>query len=397
MNKFIDNIFGLVKFIVAFLLLKTIFNYLYAKDSWIICEKPTEARDNGYHFYKYMRNNHPEVNLYYVIDRNSVDLLKVEPYKNVIFYNSFKHYLYYLASRVCLSSQSLPYPCSRRLCDMLIFLRRKDMKKVWLQHGITKDKLAHKDMDYSIFKYDLLCCTSKRESDFIQNEYGYSKDTAKLTGLCRYDNLIPAKAENIILIMPTFRSKLVAKNQSETATQKEMNHFKKSDFYRRYIELLKSDKLNILLKKYNYKVVFYPHYAIQSYIDLFYSASSDNVVIADRRHYDVQDLLLKSKFLITDYSSVFFDFAYMNKPELFYQFDKDEYRKTHYKQGYFDYDKDSFGKVEINLDGIIKEIKIQFQNNFILSDKYKNRANSFFAFHDFNNCKRTYDAVKSLI
>lgn len=397
MSKIISNTLGAVKLLIAFFLLKTVYRNIYNMNYWLICEKPSEARDNGYHFYKFIRENHPEINIYYVIASNSSDLHKVDCYQNVIFYNSFKHYIYYLASRVCLSSQSLPYPCSRRLCEIFSFLKRKNTKTVWLQHGITKDKLSHKDMDYSIFKYDLLSCSAERESKFIQNEYGYSAEQAKVVGMCRYDNLLPMETENIILVMPTFRSNLVASNQSKKASLQEKKQFMKSSFYKTYISLLSSPKLIQFLKKNNYKIIFYPHYALQSYIETFFGVANDCVVVADRMHYDVQKLLLQSKLLITDYSSVFFDFAYMKKPELFYQFDKSEYRAIHYKQGYFDYQTDAFGKVVFNLDEVTEEIVNLFQNNFVLPKKYKERSNSFFAFNDLKNCERTYNAVMALV
>ena len=38
--------------------------------------------------------------------------------------------------------------------------------------------------------------------------------------------------------------------------------------------------------------------------------------------------------LITDYSSVYFDIAYMRKPIIFYQFDEEEFRRKHYQRGY---------------------------------------------------------------
>ena len=41
--------------------------------------------------------------------------------------------------------------------------------------------------------------------------------------------------------------------------------------------------------------------------------------------------------MITDYSSVFFDFSYMRKPVIFYQFDEKKFRKAQYAEGYFSY------------------------------------------------------------
>ena len=50
----------------------------YNKKYWIICERGYDARDNGYHFYKYMKENHPEQKVYYIIDKNSADYRKVK-------------------------------------------------------------------------------------------------------------------------------------------------------------------------------------------------------------------------------------------------------------------------------------------------------------------------------
>ena len=60
----------------------------------------------------------------------------------------------------------------------------------------------------------------------------------------------------------------------------------------------------------------------------------------DNSEIDIQNLLKDSALMITDYSSVFMDFAYMEKPEIYFQFDEDQFRSTHYAKGYFDYKKD---------------------------------------------------------
>ena len=51
----------------------------------------------------------------------------------------------------------------------------------------------------------------------------------------------------------------------------------------------------------------------------------------------------KCKYLITDYSSVFFDVAYMKKNIIFYQFDNIKFQLEHYNKGYLNYnDFDNF-------------------------------------------------------
>ena len=100
---------------------------------------------------------------------------------------------------------------------------------------------------------------------------------------------------------------------------------------------------------------------MQRYIKYF-DTENENIVIADKENYDVQELLMDSKLLITDYSSIFFDFAYMKKPLIHYCFDK----LSHYKPGYFDFRKEGFGKVTSKEDEVIKLIDKYINDNFNL-------------------------------
>lgn len=43
------------------------------KSIWLISERGTDARDNGYHFFRYLREKHPEIECYYVITKDSPD------------------------------------------------------------------------------------------------------------------------------------------------------------------------------------------------------------------------------------------------------------------------------------------------------------------------------------
>jgi CDP-glycerol glycerophosphotransferase len=59
---------------------------------------------------------------------------------------------------------------------------------------------------------------------------------------------------------------------------------------------------------------------------------------------DIQELYLASDMLITDYSSVFFDYAVLRRPILFYAPDLELYRDT-LRGFYLDYDKDLPGPI----------------------------------------------------
>ena len=109
--------------------------------------------------------------------------------------------------------------------------------------------------------------------------------------------------------------------------------------------------------------------------------------------YDVQQLLRECDLLITDYSSINIDFAYMKKPLLYYQFDYEMFRNGQYGEGYFNYERDGFGKVCLNQQDLLGSLKEIIREGFRMPSQYCSRADGFFTFHDKNNCKRNYEAI----
>ena len=106
-----------------------------------------------------------------------------------------------------------------------------------------------------------------------------------------------------------------------------------------------------------------------------------------------KDLLKESKLLVTDFSSVYFDFGYMRKPVVHFQFDESTFNDNHYTKGYFDYRRDGFGdvclKTEDTVDSIIKIIN----GDFTVEDKYLKRMNSNFVYRDDKNCERIFNRI----
>src|SRR5699024_3355575 len=62
------------------------------KPIWIVGERSYKAQDNGYHFFKYLRMNHPEIDAYYVIQKNSPERRNIENLGNIIDFKSKEHY-----------------------------------------------------------------------------------------------------------------------------------------------------------------------------------------------------------------------------------------------------------------------------------------------------------------
>ena len=62
----------------------------------LFSERGVDARDNGYHLYRYYRQNHPEIESYFVISKDSADREKILALGNVVNHRSLKHYLLFI-------------------------------------------------------------------------------------------------------------------------------------------------------------------------------------------------------------------------------------------------------------------------------------------------------------
>lgn len=357
------------------------------RNVWIIAERGDDARDNGYFFYKYIRENHPEQNIYYVIKKSSADFKKVQKLGKTVEYNSFRHYVIYAASKVRLSSSMWggDLPKASYFSKAKFLLKHK--KFVFLKHGIIKDFLPQHSSPFA--NPDIYICGAKPEYEFVKENFGHPEGVVKYTGLARFDNLNNIKTKNQILVMPTFRKWLQGRDNNEV---------KNSEYVLKWNAFLNDERVNKLLNDNNLELIFYPHYVMQPYVDLFYS-KFDRVKIAKFKDYDVQQLLIESKLLITDFSSVFFDFGYMLKPVIYYHFDRERFIKEHYDftKGYFSYDDNGFGKVVFDNDLLISETEKAVNSDFTLQKEYKDRIDKFFPLKDDKNCERIFKKILNIL
>ena len=124
--------------------------------------------------------------------------------------------------------------------------------------------------------------------------------------------------------------------------------------------------------------------------------SHPDIVFAKWPEYDVQELLKESNLLITDYSSIAMDFAYMKKPLLYYQFDYEMFRKGHYREGYFSYLEDGFGAVCTNMEELFKQLHRLVERGLKIEPVYEQRSDQFYERRDQNNSERNYLAIKEI-
>ena len=378
----VAQIWALCKLTIAFFIAL----FYKRKSIWIIAERGEDARDNGYWFFIYMKHTHPQEEVYYVITKDSPDREKLAEYESCLLdYRSMKHYIMLWRAHYLVSTHLQGYFPFKGLGVWVkkVFPYYRYKKHINIKHGITINYSPV--YDYSYAKWDLMIAGVKPELEFYITKNGYPQNHVALTGFARFDQLNEAVPLRQILLMPTWRE-WIYKDKG----------FENTEYAKTYAHLLESPKLNKMLEDSNINLIFYPHHEIQRYITYFQNLEiGKHIIIADKGHYDVQQLLKESSLLVTDYSSVIFDFAYMRKPILCYQFDHDRYRSEHYQEGWFDY-RDSFAEVYTEEDKLINAITQYIINGFALKQERQQYIENLFPFHDDRNCERIYKAIINL-
>lgn len=347
--------------------------------SWLFMDRIEYADDNAEHLYRYIMNNRLRNKIFFVLDKNSSDWARLyDEGFSLLEYGSKSHEIALRNCSVIISSHA-----GFEQIDYFRDGSLKFKKFVFLQHGVTKDDL-HKWLNGK--KIDLFVTTTQPEYNSIVNDdfnYRFTKKEVKFLGFPRFDYLFNhiGEAENYILVTPTWRSYL------------DENSFDESVYKKYWFSFLFSEKLSDLCLKYNYRVIIQPHPNIRKFITR--KEISPYISFSSGEKY--QDLFIKSKILITDYSSTAFDMAYMNKAVLYYQFDEKEFFSgVHtYQKGYFDYRKDGFGPVSTNTDELLLQLE-ELMKIGKVPEVYKNRIDETFTLRDSNNCERCFNAICNL-
>ncbi len=362
------------------------------RDLWLICDTENEARDNGYWLFQYVREHHPEQEAVYAINRHSPDYERVAKFGRTVHYGSLKHWIYYLLASKNISSQKMGKP-NAAICYVLEVYGILKNVRVFLQHGIIMADLSY--LYYPHTRMRLFVCSTYKEWKYVNDNYGYPQGYVQQLGICRLDGLHDFRVkQGQILIMPTWR--MYIRNEIRSAShEKALEEFQTTEYFRYWNALLNHEGLYELAEKYDLQIVFYPHREMQRFLDAF-QISHPRVTVASWPQYDVQELLKSSAYLITDFSSVALDFAYMKKPLLYYQFDTEKYRQSHNASGDFDYEKDGFGPVVHDADEIIAKLKERAGSGFENEEVYLKRHAAYFDLWDKDNCRRNYEAIKSI-
>lgn len=216
----------------------------------------------------------------------------------------------------------------------------------------------------SIGKEDIILEEGYPRNDFL---YNYNEQDVKKI---KEQLGIEDEGKKIVLYAPTYRG-----NQHQSGVG--YVYKEEVDFERMQKELGQ-----------DYIILFRPHYFVANQFDFEkYKGFVYDVSKVD----DVNHLYVIADILITDYSSVFFDYANLKRPMIFHMYDLEHYRDE--SNGfYFDVNEILPGKITRTDDELIDEIK-RISKEFAYDEKYKKFNEQFNYLDDGMASKRVVEKV----
>ncbi|MBC7630246.1 CDP-glycerol glycerophosphotransferase family protein [Aeromicrobium sp.] len=359
---------------------------------WLVGERSDTARDNGFHLFSHLRREHPDIRAYYVIDKDSDQLERVSGLGRVVAHSSWRHRLLMLHAVVLANAYSIKHMAPRQW-DASAYMRqfawRVGSHRVYLKHGINLNTLA---LRRRIGGYDLYLTASEAETVAARATSGYDQQVA-LTGLPRYDALVPTPRSRTIMFMPTWRMYLTAGLFSnETAKVP----FEGSLYQRFMLDFVSSQRLAHMLERHDHRLQLMPHYNLREHLGGL-DTGSDRITVLNGAAADIQDLMRECDLFVTDHSSVHFDLAYLGTPVVYSHFDAEDYRRGHADSSWFDHERDGFGPVTYDLDSTLDAVEHYLANGCEREPEYDRRAQQAFAFHDRDNSRRAVAAIEALL
>lgn len=343
------------------------------KEIWLYNDKENII-DNAYYQFKHDFNEKDDIKRYYIIS-NRKDFFKgkftKKELKHVIYYRSFKHKLLYLnANKILTSFRNIEFYCPFYK-NISYYQDLLNYELIYVQHGILH---CHTPNLYSkeANNIDKIVVSSDFEyNNFIDN-YNYNHKNLIKTGMPRFDICsLKKNKSNKILIALSWRVNLMGPYKNRTYAPNN-EKFKTSVYFKQLTNLIDSNKFNNLLRKNNLEVEIMSHPIFRCYDNFF--NEKDNIKFVQSAN--PNDYLL----VITDYSSIIFDYVYANTPVIYFVPDYDLYKAgiTHLYNKLDLPMENGFGPFTTNINDLLFELNKFINANYKLDKKYINKANNFF-------------------
>lgn len=376
---------------------KLVYRFIKVNDNYIIF---TAYHGRGYlcnpkYIHRYMINNKRYENftfIWAVKNKKNIDI----PNAKVVRYNGIM-YFYYLAK------------CKYWIfnCKMPKYILKKN-NQIYLQtwHGTPLKRLAHdieleddsrfyrtritkremlESYDIDSRKYNYFLSANKFSTEKFKSAFNIDRSIILEFGYPRNQYLNNVKDEDIlsikqkynikndkkvILYAPTWRDDSFNKNGYKLQLNVDFNLWKK-ELGNEYIVILK------------------PHYLIKN---KYNDENLKDFLYCIDENIDINELYIISDMLITDYSSVFFDYAILEKPIYFYMYDL-KYYEEKLRGFYLNIYNELPGDIVETEDSLMKIIK-DYDNYFAKNiKKIREFNNKYNEFKNINSCEKILNNI----
>lgn len=367
--------------------------------AWVFIDRDTDANDNAEHAYRYVLRHRPDINAFFVLNRDSKDWdrLQREGFRMVAFRSlewvQLMLHAEHVASSHIADFVTKPLPVSKFGHPRFHF--------TFLQHGVINYDLSRW---LNSKRPDLFVVSTPQEREAIagHGQWIFSEHEVVLTGLPRFDALLEksrSKQEaerDLILVMPTWRHYLVGAQVAGSGAWERDDRFMESRFAKEYTALMSSPELRALAKRTGKRLALMPHPLLRPYLTDFHLP--DDVEILDFAVDGVQDVLARSAAFVTDFSSLAFDAAFIDVPVVYFHFDLREFFGGSHsgRRGYFDYDEAGFGEVTGSVEEVERAIERIAEAAFRPSARFRERARRTFVTRDGRNSERVIQMMEWL-
>ncbi|MEA2019414.1 MAG: CDP-glycerol glycerophosphotransferase family protein [Campylobacterota bacterium] len=375
-----------------------IISYFVKKNSniWVFgAVRGKKYMDNSKYLFEYVNQNTDIEAVWLTSSSEVIDTISKKGYK-VFDMNSINGIYYAIHAKIAIithrginDNSDLPFHCFSKETKIIQLWHGIALKKIGFDDKIDGFRQNELNLSYKIKQRlkqlilpykeyvnnpSLLLALSTQSQNIFSKAFRVDKSSVKITGYPRNDILVKnkekvdSKIQNIIY-MPTFRNKSVLEFDITL-----IDNFLSKKGLMFYIKIHPFDKLSSLaLTK----------------ID-----NSKNIFILEVD--DIYEKLSDFDILITDYSSIYFDYLLLNRPIIFAPFDKDTYLKNE-REFYYEYEKITPGPHALNWTEVISCIDGFTENQNLYSKEREDIKNRFHKYQDNDSSKRVTNTILGMI
>jgi glycosyltransferase involved in cell wall biosynthesis/CDP-glycerol glycerophosphotransferase (TagB/SpsB family) len=371
--------------------------------AWVLMDRIHDAADSAEILFKHLREQHPDVNAWFVLEEDTSDWkrLRSEGYGDRLVAHGSMAWRLLMANALHLISSHADDAIVKP--PAILEFTHPTWLYHFLNHGVIKDDLSawlnRKPMETFVTSTQQEYASIAGDSTYV-----FSSRETQLTGMPRFDRLLEVgqrfgpDQRDLLLVAPTWRNGLLPLPLPGTQRRTlDANAIADSEFMRSWKAFLEDDRLRAAAEQHGVRIAFLPHPNLQPVLTQLGLPGHIELLAYDGA--DVQEYFARARLFVTDFSSVAFNEAYLERPVVYYQFDEDTVLGGGHvgRAGYFDYRRDGFGPVTLTAAEAVDASLAALAHGPTPMEPYADRIRGTFPPRDGQCSERVYEAVRRTV